>query len=107
MAWEGLVFFMLFVVLQSSKNSCVIDDADTTCVHIAFNLFPTWTYVENVGINERLITLRLKLTTSQFAKTVSTYASMLQAGNEVKALFYSALDNALNPFPSKGFPIDE
>jgi len=52
-----------------------------------------------VGINERLMTLRLQLTNAQHATIVSAYAPTLDADHAVKENFYAQLDSVLSKIP--------
>lgn len=52
-----------------------------------------------LGINERLMTLRLKLSSERFATIVSAYAPTLQADEPTKDAFYHQLDTTINNTP--------
>ena len=52
-----------------------------------------------VGINERLMTLRLRLSRDQFATIISAYAPTMDAEEDVKEVFYSQLDQILSNIP--------
>nr|XP_061823852.1 uncharacterized protein LOC133611023 [Nerophis lumbriciformis] len=54
-----------------------------------------------VGINERLMTLRLMLASSHMATVVSAYAPTLDAQDEVKEAFYADLDKVLSEVPKE------
>ncbi|KAK0135467.1 Craniofacial development protein 2 [Merluccius polli] len=54
-----------------------------------------------VGINEWLMTLRLKLMNNQMATAVSAYAPALDSQDEDKEAFYAALDNILTNIPKE------
>lgn len=51
------------------------------------------------GINERLMTLRLKLTNNQRATVISAYAPTLTSEDDQKEEFYSQLDEILKNIP--------
>ena len=52
-----------------------------------------------VGINERLMTLRVPLDRNKHATIISAYAPTLDAEHEVKEAFYSRLDTTLSAIP--------
>ena len=52
-----------------------------------------------VGINERLMTIRLMLDNNQTATVVSAYAPTLDSEQEVKETFYTCLDETLSKIP--------
>ncbi len=52
-----------------------------------------------VGINERLMTLRIPLAKCRHATLISAYAPTLVANDEVKDIFYQALDAAIAKIP--------
>lgn len=52
-----------------------------------------------VGINERLMTIRLMLDNNQMATVVSAYAPTLDSEEEVKETFYTCLDETLSRIP--------
>ncbi|KAJ3606704.1 hypothetical protein NHX12_026223 [Muraenolepis orangiensis] len=54
-----------------------------------------------VGINERLMTIRLMLASSQMATVISAYAPTLDAQDEVKEAFYADLDKILSEVPKE------
>ncbi|KAJ4926044.1 hypothetical protein JOQ06_008228 [Pogonophryne albipinna] len=54
-----------------------------------------------VGINERLMTIRLMLASSQMATVISAYAPTLDAQDEVKEAFYADLDKTLSEVPKE------
>lgn len=54
-----------------------------------------------VGINERLMTIRLMLASSQMATVISAYAPTLDAQDEVKEAFYADLDKILFEVPKE------
>lgn len=54
-----------------------------------------------VGINERLMTLRLKLSNNQMATAVSAYAPTLDSQDEDKEVFYATLDQVLSNIPKE------
>ena len=54
-----------------------------------------------VGINERLMTLRLRLNNNQLATSISVYAPTLDAEEDTKEQFYSELDLALTTVPKE------
>lgn len=54
-----------------------------------------------VGVNERLMTIRLMLACNQKATVVSAYAPTLNAQDEVKETFYAELDNILTKVPKE------
>ncbi|KAJ4934986.1 hypothetical protein JOQ06_007765 [Pogonophryne albipinna] len=54
-----------------------------------------------VGINERLMTIRLMLASSQMATVISAYAPTLDAQDEVKEAFYANLDKTLSEVPKE------
>ena len=53
-----------------------------------------------VGISERLMTLRLKLADSGHATLISAYAPTLDATDETKEGFHTALDPTLASIPT-------
>ncbi|KAI0221821.1 hypothetical protein LSAT2_026909, partial [Lamellibrachia satsuma] len=53
-----------------------------------------------VGISERLVTLRLKLTDSRHETLISAYATTLDATDETKEGFCTALDSILASIPT-------
>ncbi|CAI5778097.1 Hypothetical predicted protein [Podarcis lilfordi] len=53
------------------------------------------------GINERLSTLRIKLTQNQQATIISAYAPTLDANEDIKEKFYSQLDTVLSETPKE------
>lgn len=53
-----------------------------------------------LGINERLMTLRLQLTSQQHAFIISAYASTLDASDETKVTFYQRLEDILAAVPA-------
>ncbi len=53
-----------------------------------------------VGINERIMTLQLKLDRNQTATVISAYAPTLDSEDSDKELFYSQLDSVLSSIPS-------
>lgn len=54
-----------------------------------------------VGINERLMTLRLSLSNNQMATAVSAYAPTLDSQDEDKETFYATLDQVLSNVPKE------
>uniref|UniRef100_H3AI42 Endonuclease/exonuclease/phosphatase domain-containing protein n=1 Tax=Latimeria chalumnae TaxID=7897 RepID=H3AI42_LATCH len=52
-----------------------------------------------IGINERLMTLRLNLVGNRYATIISVYAPTLDADDEIKEEFYSNLDQVLSGIP--------
>ena len=52
-----------------------------------------------IGINERLMTLRIPLTCNRYATLVSAYAPTLTSPEEVKDQFYEELTRTLNTIP--------
>ena len=54
-----------------------------------------------VGINERLMTIRLILAGGQKATVVSAYAPTLDSQDEAKEAFYADLDNILTQVPKE------
>ncbi|KAL2084419.1 hypothetical protein ACEWY4_019937 [Coilia grayii] len=54
-----------------------------------------------VGINERLMTLRLRLSNNQLTTVVSAYAPTLDSQDEDKETFYTALDQVLSNIPKE------
>ncbi|KAL2090150.1 hypothetical protein ACEWY4_014838 [Coilia grayii] len=54
-----------------------------------------------VGINERLMTLRLRLSNNQLTTVVSAYAPTLDSQDEDKETFYAALDQVLSNIPKE------
>ncbi|CAI5799366.1 Hypothetical predicted protein [Podarcis lilfordi] len=53
------------------------------------------------GINERLSTLRIKLTKNQQATIISAYAPTLDADEDIKEIFYCQLDAILSETPKE------
>uniref|UniRef100_H3B304 Endonuclease/exonuclease/phosphatase domain-containing protein n=1 Tax=Latimeria chalumnae TaxID=7897 RepID=H3B304_LATCH len=54
-----------------------------------------------IGINERLMTLRLQLSGNQWATIISTYAPTLDATDDSKEFFYANLDAVLAAVPKQ------
>ncbi len=52
-----------------------------------------------IGVNERLMTIRIALTNNRHATIISAYAPTLNATEEDKDLFYLALDDTLHRIP--------
>ena len=52
-------------------------------------------------INERLMTLRLRLNNNRLPTVISAYAPTLDAEKDIKDLFYSQLDQVLTVLPSE------
>ena len=53
-----------------------------------------------VGVNERLMTLRLKLAKNRFITIISAYAPTLQSDDHVKERFYEQLDQIITVTPA-------
>lgn len=54
-----------------------------------------------VGINERLMTLRLRLSNDQMATAVSAYAPTMNSQDEHKETFFATLDQVLSNVPKE------
>ena len=54
-----------------------------------------------VGVNERLMTLRIQLDKNQHATIISAYAPTLDSDDEVKEIFYSELDQLISSTPNE------
>ncbi|XP_062862816.1 uncharacterized protein LOC134324867 [Trichomycterus rosablanca] len=65
------------------------------------NSLINYLYELPVGINERLMTIRLMLASSQMATVISVYAPTLDAQDKVKEAFYADLDKILSEVPKE------
>ena len=52
-----------------------------------------------VGLNERIMFLRIPLTRNRYATLISCYAPTLTSSEEIKDQFYEQLDNLLASIP--------